>query len=310
MLSRRNIRVKVMQLLFSKSRDKDLDFKTVGDRFLDSIDKSYHLYLLNLYLISRICSKAELDLEKRRKKHLPSEEDKIFSAKIWTNELTQSIANHEELQKKFENLKFDTVLDDDLSLKFYKGFSKTEIYKAYISEEESAASHCNILLELFKYLRASELYNELMEDIFPNWLDDKSLIIGVVKRTIKALPTDKSFAEAYYPDDDTIYNFGETLLNKVYKDDRYLEEVIQPALKNWDMERLALIDMILLKMAICEFLQFSSIPTKVTLNEYVDIAKNYSTAKSKDFVNGILDRILKKLDQEGKIKKEGRGLVS
>ena len=211
---------------------------------------------------------------------------------------------------EIKKLGFLAALDEDIAKRFYKDFSKTDGYKAYIESEDSNDSHCKILLELYKFLRASELFNELMEDTYPNWLDDKSLIVGVVKRSIKALPAAENFYESYYPDDDTIYNFGETLLNKVYTNDVYLQEVIQPALKNWDMDRLAIIDMILLKMAISEFLEFKSIPTKVTLNEYVDIAKNYSTAKSKDFVNGILDRILKKLDQEGKIKKEGRGLVS
>lgn len=88
-----------------------------------------------------------------------------------------------------------------------------------------------------------------------------------------------------------------------------LEQLIEPTLKNWDMERLAVLDVIIIKMALVEFLYFPTIPTKVTLDEYVDISKEYSTPKSKDFVNGILDKLMKTLAEEGKIKKEGRGLL-
>ena len=132
-----------------------------------------------------------------------------------------------------------------------------------------------------------------------------------MKKTLKELPeVEATHFKAYYPDDETCKEFGEVLLTDTHKKDEELLKVIKPALENWDHERLAVIDMILLKMALVEFLECVTIPTKVTLNEYVEVSKMYSTPKSKDFINGILDKLLKDLEEEGKINKEGRGLVN
>ncbi|MCL4105748.1 UNVERIFIED_CONTAM: hypothetical protein GTU68_028625 [Idotea baltica] len=148
-----------------------------------------------------------------------------------------------------------------------------------------------------------------MEDAYAEWVDDKSLIIGAIKKSIKRLPAEEDFFQTFFPEDETIKEFGQELLELCFEEDEELLEIIKPTLKNWDHERLAVIDMILLKMAIVEFVHFKTIPTKVTLNEYVEIAKLYSTPKSKDFVNGILDKTLTELKEKGKIVKEGRGLV-
>jgi len=166
-----------------------------------------------------------------------------------------------------------------------------------------------ILLSLFKHCINNELYNEAIEDRYPTWIDDKSLVVGTVKKTIKGLPVQSDFTGIYKPTEETTKDFGEILFENVNKKNAELLEIIEPALNNWDADRVAVIDMILLKMAISELMIFSTIPTKVTLNEFVEISKLYSTDKSKDFINGILDRLMKKLKKEGKIKKEGRGLL-
>ena len=123
------------------------------------------------------------------------------------------------------------------------------------------------------------------------------------------LISDIDFFKEYLPDDETIKEFGETLLVETVKNDKALVELINPFLENWEMERVAAIDLIMLKMAVTEILKLESIPTKVTLNEYVEISKMYSTDKSKEFINGILDRLINKLNNEKKIIKSGRGLI-
>ena len=148
-----------------------------------------------------------------------------------------------------------------------------------------------------------------MEDAYAEWVDDKSLIIGAIKKSLKKLPAEDNFFLKFFPEDETIKDFGLELLEHTFEHNKALLEYIKPTLKNWDHERLAVLDMILLKMAITEFIHFPTIPTKVTLNEYVEISKTYSTPKSKDFINGILDKILQELDADGKIQKEGRGLL-
>jgi N utilization substance protein B len=154
------------------------------------------------------------------------------------------------------------------------------------------------------------VFLDVLDENYLFWEDDKSLIVGAMKKTIKSLPsTSEGFYEAYQPTDETVKEFGEVLLTQVHEESDELFKIIEPTLKNWDAERVAVIDMILLKMAVCELMNFPTIPTKVTLNEFVEISKLYSTDKSKDFINGILDRLLKKLEKEGKVVKEGRGLI-
>jgi N utilization substance protein B len=134
-------------------------------------------------------------------------------------------------------------------------------------------------------------------------------VVGAIKKTLKQLPVASDFYKEYIPSDEATVDFGEFLLETVFFKDKELLDIISPNLQNWDAERVAIIDMILIKMAIAELMNFNSIPGKVTLNEYVEISKTYSTDKSKDFINGILDRLFKQLTDDQKIIKEGRGLL-
>jgi N utilization substance protein B len=272
-----------------------------------SVEDAYELYLLNFYALLRIVRWAEKDEEKRHGKHLPSDYDKQFTSKIYTNEAVQSAIKNDVLQKKFEKLSFPIKIDEDMTERIYKEFAKTDPYKEYITDENG--DHTEILLELYRFCRQNELFNEAMEDAYSCWVDDKSLVVGAVKKSLKALPAEGAFFRENLPQDETVSEFGEHLLRKCMKEDEALIKIIEPTLENWDKERVATIDLILLKMAVCEFLYFETIPMKVTLNEYLEIAKNYSTEKSKDFINGILDRLMKELTEGGQINKSGRGLI-
>jgi N utilization substance protein B len=149
----------------------------------------------------------------------------------------------------------------------------------------------------------------MTEDRYNNWADDESLVMGAMKKTLKSMPVSGPFYQEHEPSDETVREFGAELLMRTAQEDAALLAEIQPTLKNWDADRVAILDMIMLKMALCELLHFPTIPTKVTLNEFVEISKIYSTDKSKEFINGILDRLMKKLLEEGRIVKEGRGLI-
>ncbi|MFK8101746.1 MAG: transcription antitermination factor NusB [Saprospiraceae bacterium] len=310
MLSRRNIRIKVMQMLYAGGRDKSLDYKTVLQRYHFSINKSYELYLFNLLVFLRVAKYAQVDAAQRKSKHLPTEEDLIFTAKLCDNPYLQSLLENEPLFKVFKSHKLIAKIDNDFIRELYLEFSKSEVYKTFIQNQSPDQTDYKVVfLALYKKLSSSEYFNEEMEAKYSCWIDDKSLIVGTIKKTIKALPLEDSFYEQYIPTEETVKDFGETLLLSVFHDDDELLEHIEPTLKNWDVDRVAIIDMILLKMALCELLNFPTIPTKVTLNEFVEISKLYSTDKSKDFINGILDRLMKKLISSGLISKEGRGLV-
>ncbi|MCB0609390.1 MAG: transcription antitermination protein NusB [Lewinellaceae bacterium] len=311
MLSRRNVRVKVMQVLYSMSRDQELDLNGAFKRYQDIVWKSFELYLFNLILLTKVAEYSRHDASRKQAKLLPSEEDKNFTAKLGDNPLMESLDRHENLQRLYRKHKVEGRIDKDLVRLVYTEFAKTDEYKEYVAKSPNTnEEHLNILLSLYKLCLANEAFCELLEDHFPLWTDDKSLVVGAIKKTVKALPlTDPAYFDEFLPPDETVKDFGEKLLLKVGSSESQLLETIEPVLKNWDAERVAVIDMILIKMAICEFIYFPTIPTKVTLNEFVEISKLYSTDKSKDFINGILDRLLKQLLDDGKIKKEGRGLV-
>jgi len=299
-----------MQLLFSLSRDQELSYKEAEKRYWEVIDNTFNLYLYNLYVVSEITALAEADAAKRKSKHLPTEEDKLFSTKLYQNDLIQDLVNNAKLQKKFGALNFDAISNKDYFKKIYDGFVKTDEHKAYIAKKSEKQDHLDIILELYRYCRKDEFFNELMEDNFSNWIDDKSVVVGTFKKSVKILPaSDPKFYEDHFPDEETIKDFGAVLLKKTNKEDKELLTIIKPSLQNWDHERLAVLDMIVLKMAITELIHFPTIPTKVTINEFVEVSKMYSTAKSKDFINGVLDKLMKDLVEEGKIKKAGRGLV-
>ncbi|PSR12675.1 MAG: hypothetical protein DA408_05600 [Bacteroidetes bacterium] len=311
MLSRRNVRVKVMQVLYAINREQStVATPKAALRYYNKlVDDSFQLYLYNLLVLLRVAEYSRQDEIRRSSKLRPSQADTDFTAKLANNPALQSLAVNTRLNNAFGRLKQARQLDADLIRQLYTDFAQTEGYLAYLDTPEGETKdHQAIYLELYKFLLNNETFESILEDHFPLWTDDKSLVVGAMKKTIKALPVEEDFLDEYVPEGETIQEFGEKLLEKAIEADVEMLAVIEPSLKNWDAERVAILDMILIKMALTEFLYFPSIPTKVTLNEFVEISKLYSTDKSKDFINGILDRLLKKLSEDGLINKQGRGL--
>jgi N utilization substance protein B len=299
-----------MQALYAMSRDEGLSLKDAMSQYRQSVNRSLELYLFNLWLLLQTALFAKEDLARRKAKHLPSEEDKRFNALLCDNPLTRSLLDNGEFLKYIRAYRVEEKMDEDITRTLYADFARLDEYPAYLAlKAPSDEDHTNILLLLYKNCVHNEVFNDRIEDFFPTWTDDKSLVVGSVKKTLKALPAPEDFLREYIPAPETVEAFGETLLRESHQNESDLLQLIEPALKNWDVDRVAIIDMILLKMALTELITFPTIPTKVTLNEFVEISKMYSTDKSKDFINGILDRLMKKLQKEGKINKEGRGLI-
>jgi len=310
MLSRRSVRVKVMQLLYAQDRDALLKDKEVINAYHDELNRSYELFLFNLYVINRVADCSTIDAKKRKSKHLPNDVDKIFSNKLYTNEIISGISGNKVLSKKFKDLKFESKVNDDYIYKIYDEFAKKEEYLEFLKNDFSNEQLTELLLELYRFCRQDEYFNEMLEDSYYNWLDDKSLVVGSVKKFLKAQPAEgHELIDSFIPDEETTIDFGLNLLKIAIKNKEANMAVIIPVLENWDHERLAIIDTIFLRMALSELLDFPTIPSKVTLNEYVELAKQYSTVKSKEFINGILDKLMKDLDEKGNLNKEGRGLI-
>ena len=158
-------------------------------------------------------------------------------------------------------------------------YTHLDVYKRQaIGKTLNSDKILELLLELYRFCRGKELFNEMVEDHYANWESDKSLVVGSVKKILKQLPdVDENFFESYYPEKEATKDYGEFLLLRTFGEDFVLLELIKPVLKNWDSERVAIIDMIILKMAVAELIFCTTIPPKVTLNEFVDVAKDYST---------------------------------
>jgi transcription antitermination protein NusB len=301
MLSRRNVRIKIMQLLFSLNRDQSLHGDDILKAYEKFINQSFSLYLFNLFLLQDVCQYASLDEEKRKGKYLPTPEDLLFRARMYDNPCMKNLRENVVLQKIIKAHGFSDAWDTDISKKVYFEFAKSPEYLDYVFNEGAGTEdHIAMLLACYKFIIKHEMCEELIDDRFPNWYDDKSLIIGAMKKTIKALPNDNpSFYDEYKPDHDTCIDFGKGLLDDLVRRDEELVEYIEPLLKNWDKERVAVIDFILLKMAAAEYLRFENIPGNVTINEYVEIAKMYSTEKSKEFINGVVDKLFEIFAERG-----------
>lgn len=299
-----------MQLLYSLDRDPGVSQKEILQRYDHSVEMAYESLMFNLFILLEIAHQAVVDRDSRHAKLRPDQDDHLWNAKLYENDLVKSLVNNKALRTYFDKKSFSARIDQDLVLKMYNSFAKSPEYKQYVLSDVDDNSHREMLLDIYRNIRKNEIYEEMVDDQYTFWQEDKSLVIGALKKIIKQLPESKErFFDEYLPDKDTVEDFGKRLITATIEQAETLEHMIEPTLKNWDMERLAVLDVIIIKMALVEFLYFPTIPTKVTLDEYVDVSKEYSTPKSKDFVNGILDRLMKQLTEEGKIKKEGRGLL-
>ena len=309
MISRHIVRVKVMQQLYAATRKEKTALKQLTTGYHQMVDDVFELFLLNLWYLTRIARYSKIDKEKRHSKHRPTPADLAFQSHLFDNEIIQSLYNNQGLKTLFAQYHIGDIGQNDFVKSIYRNFAKTELYQEYVMmTSPSIENHKQIMKELLKFLAKDEHFNEIQIDFHASWNEDKSLVVGAMKKTIKAAPVEGDFYKNYLPKTTAAYEFGNELLERVYQDDESLLEMVVPFLQNWDVNRLAIIDLILLKMAVTELLYFPSIPVKVTLNEYVDISKIYSTDKSKSFINGVLDRMMKQFDEEGKIEKLGRGL--
>ena len=309
MLSRRNIRIKVMQSLYNWFQDKELTERGAVRSYNKHVATSYELLIFNTRNLIQISRMSIEDKNWRKDKYLPTENDRLFRPMLYQNPVMAALEEN-EAYRDFNKDSFNQYLDIAQAKKIYVEFSKTPEYLTYLAvADASIEDHIDILLELWKFLCNHHLYIELVYDAYPNWIDDDSLVKGFLKRLIKGIVEDQELLSQYKPDHETIYEFGQCLLEDVIEHSDEYDQQLIPYLQNWEIERIATVDRILIKMAVSEFMKFPSIPTKVTLNEYVDIAKMYSTEKSKDFINGILDALLKDLLASDSVRKTGRGLI-
>jgi N utilization substance protein B len=302
MISRRNIRVKVMQTLYTLQTQEPAAnpgeaVKILGRHF----DQTRQLFVYLVHFLSELSLHAETDARIRSSKHLPSVQDRNVNTKLAGNELLSRIRDTTTYQKALKTDKPQLLLNPELVRKIYQELTEWEEYKVYILEpERDKQGEREIIQFIFTNLMLpNESFGNHMEELFTNWEDDVEMISQLFPAYL-AKPQAFSFQEMLGQDK---WNFAKGLLEAVLEKKELTMSLIKPKLKNWDAERIAVVDMILMEMGICEFLFFETIPPKVTINEYIDLAKEYSTLQSGQFVNGILDNIHKDLILQNKMQK-------
>ena len=302
MLSRRNIRVKVMQTLYSiESMNKETRPGEPLQILNKNLENAQQLFTFLVYYIIEVARFSEKDALQKSQKYLPSENDLKVNTRIAGNELLWTIMENASFKQSVEKFKTRYLIDEELVRRSYFNLVNSPRYKEYISEpSREKKSEREILEFIFSDLMIpDEYFLSDVEEKFIHWDDDAEMMILLMDKFLHK-PSSFNFNQMVGPEK---MKFATDLLQSVIDKDQFCLEMIKPKLKNWDSERIALLDMILLKMGVCELLYFETIPTKVTINEYIDLAKEYSTEQSGHFVNGILDNIHKELLSQNKIHK-------
>jgi N utilization substance protein B len=307
MISRRNIRVKVMQTLYTleSMEPGEVGNKKAGSTILnDKLNRSLDLFVISILYTVRVAQFAETDAHQRASKYLTTKEDLSVSTKIAGNEFLWQILSNQTFAERVKDSHLERYVDEEWIKKIYQELVKTEEYRNYIAENsrESKAEKAIIRHLWENQILGNEKLLEHFAEELPGWEDDREMTEMLMENFFKSSSKINFLSLISAEKKEYAHALMQTVIDK--KD--YCMELIQPKLINWDAERVALIDLILLEMGVCELLYFPTIPIKVTINEYIEVAKLYSTPQSGQFVNGVLDNILKDLVKENLINKQER----
>ena len=295
-----------MQLLYAFEADNSgtaqPDFYQLEKRLRKQIDQTRSLIAFLLLNIIDVARYAEIHARQRAAKNIKTEEDLNVNTKIAGNDVLWKIRENQDFRTITEDEKLDAKTDSDFIKKTFLQLSQTDVYNQYVAEQSrNKKSETEILQFIFTdLLLADETFTHALEEQFPNWDDDCEIAELMVTQYLQK-PQSIDLKESISSDK---WYYAKELLQTAIQKETVLMDLIKPKLQNWDAERIAVIDMILLKMGLSELLYFETIPPKVTINEYIDIAKDYSTRQSGQFVNGILDSIHKDLLSQNKIQKK------
>ena len=313
MLNRRHIRIKTMQILFAYYSEEKPDIVKYEKMLFESFDRFRDLYIGMLTLLPEMQSKAIEKIEAGMNKKLPTKEDLNPNAKFVTNTVLRLLAYSKSLIKAEKEIHIRWKDNSDLLKQMFKMLTETEDYAEYMNSKQRGFEHDReFILRFFKrHLINFELMHEWLEEIGIYWNDDLDLVASMAIKTLKSLKENEDDFDLLplWKADDDEEEYTKLLFRKTLALGSESEKLITEHSPNWDKDRIALMDLILLKMALAEAIACESIPLKVTMNEYIELSNYYSTPKSNIFINGLLDVLIPKLEAAGKIKKVGRGLV-
>ncbi|MEI5984090.1 MULTISPECIES: transcription antitermination factor NusB [Sphingobacterium] len=316
MLNRRHLRVKVMQTLYAYSLSEDKSIVNFEKGLLKNVEEVDEMYIWTLNLLDEVAEYVLVDVEGIANKWIPSDKDKTYSStKLNNNTFIDSLRQNREYLEKVKRYKVDWSYDPEIVRSIYSQLKDSAEYLAYLElEDRSIAVEKDIIKYIFKkiILKSPDI-EQALDERFINWQVDKEVLQAMIAKTFKnfssEVPAKNKLADltpSWIEDKDFILD----LLKLSVKYANEYQEMIAGKTKNWESDRIALIDNLLMSMAITELINFPTIPVKVTINEYIELSKSFSTLKSSTFINGILDKILADLNTQRRIKKEGRGLIA
>ncbi len=312
MINRRHIRIKVMQSIYAMMHGENEDILKEEKFLKHSIKRLFDLYVLNLQFLVELNKLAKDKMEISKKKFLATKEDLIPNTRFIDNPIFTRLQESVSLSKYLEDNKLQNWNTNDEYVKMvFDQLQKSDLYNSYLNEvNPSFKSDKKFIIQLFKdFIAPNEKLADYFEDTTLSWVDDIPYVNTWVLKTLERFSERKPFkiGRLYKDEDDEAFVsdlFKKTVLNyQAYETD------VMDKTPNWEADRIADLDMILIKMGISEFLNIPSIPVRVTINEYIEIAKDYSTTKSGYFINGVLDRISKDFLDTKRIVKSGRGLL-
>ncbi|WP_417608703.1 transcription antitermination factor NusB [Owenweeksia hongkongensis] len=313
MLSRRHIRIKVLQALYEYFQNEGTEMTRGNKRLMESIHGIYDLYLFELKALSDLLRIAEDEIDRRKNKRLPTADDLNPSTLFVDNLFLNWLKSNVNFNKQIELNHVSWGENREALRNIYKQMEASEEYAEYIALPENSIEADKKFIKWVygTYIVNSDLVHQLYEDKNMHWADDLDAAQMMVAKTIKRFSAemDEFTALPKLIKDSDDLSFAETLYKKCIANSEAYEELIHEKAVNWEMDRIALIDIILMKQAIAELTNFKEIPIKVTFNEYIELSKEYSTPKSGNFINGILDKLKTDLVDKGDIRKIGRGLL-
>lgn len=314
MLNRRHLRIKVLQALYAFKQSNNENYSAGEKELMHSIDKMYDLYILYLLIFEELIAIADRKIEERKRKIIPTEEDINPNLNFVNNRFIAKLSSNRMLQRQSEDLKLNWVGDvnQDLIKKLYQQIEKSVTYEQYMSLNSTDFEvDKDFIIQLFKHeIANSTILLNHFEEMRIHWQDDFDHVFSMVLKTLKSFKedaTENTPIMDLYKDDEE--EFTRKLFRRAVANFTEHVNILDQYTQNWESDRLAKMDIMIMNLAITEAKEFPSIPLKVTLNEYIEISKFYSTPKSNVFINGVLDKAFADLKENGSIRKVGRGLV-
>ena len=311
MISRRLLRVKALQVVYAYRTSGGNDIRKAEKELSHSIERSFDLFHMMLLLLLDLASYAEQRMEIGRSKYFPTDEESNPNTRFIDNRLISQIKHNDSFLKYLSHRKVSWASQEDLIKSLYRDMIQWEGYQDYLSNpSDTYAVDRSFLVKLLSELIVDhEFLTAVLEEQSIYWNDDIHFIGAMIIKTFdRWKPQSGKTLPGMFKDEDD-ETFVIDLLRRTIIHRKEYEELIKDFTENWDFDRLALMDILIMQMAVTEVVHFPSIPVKVSLNEYIEISKYYSTDKSSLFINGILDKIFSRLREEKKINKTGRGLV-